>query len=1068
MNLKYFIDRPILSIVIAVGMVFMGLLALFLLPIEQYPNIAPPTVSVYTNYPGANAETVQKAVVIPLEEAINGVENMTYITSSASNSGDAEIQIYFRQGTNADMATVNVQNAVATAQGLLPAEVTQIGVTTTKSQNAELKTFALYAPEGGYDRLFLDNYMKINVEPRIKRVQGVGRFQLYGSSYSMRIWLDPDKMAQYKLIPSDITAVLATQNIEAATGSFGENHDNSMQYTMKYRGRLSTPEEFGNLVVRSLPGGDVLRLKEVAKVELGDESFSFDSKVNGMPASTAYVSQTAGSNASAVINEIDDVLDEISKDLPRGLEFVTLSDTNRFLYASIRGVVVSLLLAVLLVVLVVYFFLQDVRSTLIPTISIVVSIISTFAFMSVAGFSINLLTLFALVLAIGTVVDNAIIVVEAVQSRFDAGYQSSYKATTDAMGGISTAILVSTMIFMAVFIPTSFMGGTSGTFYTQFGITMAVAVGLSAINALTLSPALCAIILKPYVDENGQVKDNFAARFRKAYNAGFEAVLDRYKNGVLYFIHHKWMMWGTLAVGLALLVFLVRNTKTGLVPDEDTGTVMVSLNTKPGSSLVETKKTMDKLDERFRKMPEVNCTSEVIGYSFSGAGPSMGMFFINLKDWGERKGKGHSANDVVNRVYEIAPEVPDASLFAMTPPMIPGYGTGGDFEMYLQDKEGGDINAFKEVADNFVAALNERPEINMAYSAFAADYPQFWVDIDAAKCERAGITTTEILETMSAYFGGGYVSNFNRFSKLYRVMIQADPASRVTPESLNHIYVRVGEEMAPLSQFVSLTKTYGPESLSRFNLYNSIAVSGDAAEGYSSGDALNAVRETAAKVLPRNYGFEFGGISREEAATGNNVATIFAVCILLVYLILSGMYESLVLPFTVILSVPCGLMGSFLFAKMFGLENNIYLQTGLIMLIGLLAKTAILITDYAGERRRSGMSLKQAAIGAAKNRLRPILMTALTMVFGMLPLMFSSGVGANGNRTLGTGAVGGMLVGTLVLLFIVPALWIVFQGLQERIKPIEFVEADDAIAAEKDMVAKLKLQKESELKNENE
>ena len=1068
MNLKYFIDRPILSIVIAVGMVFMGLLALFSLPIEQYPNIAPPTVLVYTNYPGANAETVQKAVVIPLEEAINGVENMTYITSSASNSGDAEIQIYFRQGTNADMATVNVQNAVATAQGLLPAEVTQIGVTTTKSQNAELKTFALYAPEGGYDRLFLDNYMKINVEPRIKRVQGVGRFQLYGSSYSMRIWLDPDKMAQYKLIPADITAVLATQNIEAATGSFGENHDNAMQYTMKYRGRLSTPEEFGELVIRSLPGGDVLRLREVAKVELGDESFSFDSKVNGMPASTAYVSQTAGSNASAVINEIDDVLDEISKDLPKGLEFVTLSDTNRFLYASIRGVVVSLLLAVLLVVLVVYFFLQDVRSTLIPTISIIVSIISTFAFMSVAGFSINLLTLFALVLAIGTVVDNAIIVVEAVQSRFDTGYQSSYKATADAMGGISTAILVSTMIFMAVFIPTSFMGGTSGTFYTQFGITMAVAVGLSAVNALTLSPALCAIMLKPYVDENGQMKDNFAARFRKAYNAGFEAVLDRYKNGVLYFIHHKWMMWGTLAVGLSLLVFLVRNTKTGLVPDEDTGTVMVSMNTKPGNSLVETTRTMDKLDRKFREMSEVNCASEVIGYSFSGAGPSMGMFFINLKDWGERKGKGHSANDVVNRVYEIAPEVPDASLFAMTPPMIPGYGTGGGFEMYLQDKVGGDINAFKEVADNFVAALNERPEINMAYSAFAADYPQFWVDIDAAKCERAGITTTEILETMSAYFGGGYVSNFNRFSKLYRVMIQADPASRVTPESLNHIYVRVGGEMAPLSQFVKLTKTYGPESLSRFNLYNSISVSGDAAEGYSSGDALNAVRETAAKVLPRNYGFEFGGISREEASTGNNIAIIFAVCILLVYLILSGMYESLVLPFTVILSVPCGLMGSFLFAKMFGLENNIYLQTGLIMLIGLLAKTAILITDYAGERRRSGMSLKQAAIGAAKKRLRPILMTALTMVFGMLPLMFSTGVGANGNRTLGTGAVGGMLVGTLVLLFIVPALWIVFQGLQEKIKPIEFKEADDAISVEIDKVAKLKLQKESDLKNENE
>lgn len=1067
MNLKYFIDRPILSIVISVGMVLMGLLALFSLPIEQYPDIAPPTVSVYTNYPGANAETVQKAVIVPLEEAINGVENMTYITSSASNSGDAEVTIYFKQGSNADMATVNVQNAVATAQGLLPAEVVQIGVMTQKSQNAELKTFALYSPGGEYDRLFLDNYMKINVEPRIKRIQGVGRFQLYGSNYSMRIWLDPDKMAQYKLIPSDISAVLATQNIEAATGAFGENHDNAMQYTMKYRGRLSTPEEFGELVVRSLPGGDVLRLKEVAKIELADESFSFDSRVNGKPAATAFISQTAGSNASAVINEIDDVLDEISKDLPKGLEFVTLSDTNRFLFASIKGVVVSLLLAVLLVVLVVYFFLQDIRSTLIPTISIIVSIIATFAFMSVAGFSINLLTLFALVLAIGTVVDNAIIVVEAVQSRFDAGYQSSYKATTDAMGGISTAILVSTMIFMAVFIPTSFMGGTSGQFYTQFGLTMAVAVGLSAINALTLSPALCAIMLKPYVDENGQTKDNFAARFRKAYNAGFEAVLERYKNGVLFFIRHRWVMWGTLVAGLALLVFLVRGTKTGLVPDEDTGIVMVSLNTKPGSSLSETMKTLHKVDERLLALPEADYTGMVAGYSFSGAGPSMGMFFLTLKDWDERKGKGHSANDVVNKIYGFAPEIPDASMFAMTPPMIPGYGTGGGFELYLQDKEGGDINDFKEVADRFVAALNERPEIDMAYSAFAADYPQYWVDIDAAKCERAGISNTEILETMSAYFGGGYVSNFNRFSKLYRVMIQADPDSRVTPESLNHIYVRVGEEMAPLSQFVQLTKTYGPESLSRFNLYNSISVSGSPAQGYSSGDALNAVRETATEVLPRGYGFEFGGISREEAQTGNNVAIIFAVCILLVYLILSGMYESLVLPFTVILSVPCGLMGSFLFAKMFGLENNIYLQTGLIMLIGLLAKTAILITDYAGERRRSGMSLKQAAIGAAKNRLRPILMTALTMVFGMLPLMFSSGVGANGNSTLGTGAVGGMVIGTLVLLFIVPALWMVFQGIQEKIKPVEFVEADDAIAAEKDKVARLKLQKESESKNEN-
>lgn len=835
---------------------------------------------------------------------------------------------------------------------------------------------------------------------------------------------------------------------------------------MKYRGRLSTPEEFGNLVIRSLPEGDVLRLKEVADIELGSEAYNFRSTVNGKPCALAMTYQTAGSNASAVINEIDAVLEDMGKDLPKGLEFVSLSDTNRFLYASIKEVVSSLLLAVLLVVLVVYLFLQDIRSTLIPAISIFVSIVATFAFMAIAGFSVNLLTLFALVLAIGTVVDNAIIVVEAVQSRFDAGYRSAYQATTDAMGGISSAIIVSTMIFMAVFIPTSFMGGTSGIFYKQFGLTMAVAVGLSAVNALTLSPALCALILKPYVDEHGKVRDNFASRFRKAYNTAFNALLSHYKNGVLFFIRRKWIMWTTLATGLVALVLLMKSTPTGLVPDEDVATLMISLDTKPGSSLNETDRIMQTIDNKLAEFPEIEYSSGVSGYSFNGAGPSMGMYFIKLTDWDKRKGAGQSATELQKKIYDVAADVPDANMFVMTPPMIPGYGMGGGFELYLQDKTGGDISKFKNICDQFVEALNKRPEIEAAYSSFADNYPQYMVDIDAAQCERAGITTAEVLDALSGYYGGTYASNFNRFSKLYRVMVQATPATRVTQESLNHFYVRAGEGMAPLSQFVKLTKTYGPQSLSRFNLYNSIAINGNAASGYSSGDALKAIRQTAGEVLPRNYGYELGGISREQASTGNNVLIIFTVCIILVYLILSGMYESLILPLTVILSVPCGLTGSFLFAKLFGLENNIYLQTGLIMLIGLLAKTAILITDYAGERRRSGMPLKQAAIGAATSRLRPILMTALTMISGMLPLMFASGVGANGNSTLGTGAVGGMLIGTLVLLFIVPALWMFFQSIEERIKPIAVKQAALAITGKTGKLSLTKHLKEVNQKEE--
>lgn len=1035
MNLKYFIDRPVLSIVISITIVLMGIIALFGLPVEQYPDIAPPTIQVYASYPGANAETVQKAVVVPLEEAINGVENMSYITSNASNSGDAAINIYFKQGTDADMATVNVQNRVSTALSQLPSEVVQIGVTTNKQQNALLKTFGLYSPDDRYDQRFINNYMKINVEPRIKRVSGVGNMQQFGSNYAMRIWMKPDKMAQYKLIPSDITAVLARQNIEAATGSFGENHDNAYQYTMKYRGRYSDPEEFGNLVIKSLPGGEVLRLREVADIELGDESYNYTSSLNGHDAAIAMIYQSAGSNASSTIDEIDATIEELSRELPPGLEFVTFSDTNKFLYASIYEVIKTLLEAIILVVIVVYVFLQDIRSTIIPTISIFVSIIGTFAIMSLMGFSVNLLTLFALVLAIGTVVDDAIVVVEAVQAKFDEGYQSAYLAANDAMKGVSSAILTSTIIFMAVFIPVAMMGGTSGAFYTQFGLTMAVAVGISAINAFTLSPALCAVMLKPYLDENGNQRNNFAARFRRAFNAVFDMMSARYVKGVKIFVKRKWLMWSTLAVSFVLLVFLVKSTKTGLIPDEDTGFVMVSMNSKPGTSMSENRKLVKQVTDELGNMDEVQYAANVNGFSFSGAGPSMALGLVALKDWDERKEEGQAATDIVNRVYEISMNVPDLQIFATTPPMIPGYGMGNGFELYVQDKVGGDISAFKDVSDNFVAALSQRPEIGSVYSAFEINYPQYWVDIDAAKCEQAGITTSEILETLSGYYGGGYVSNFNRFSKLYRVMIQADPSYRVTPESLNHIYVRVGEEMTPLSQFVKLTKTEGPQDLARFNLYNSISINGTAAPGYSSGEALKAVEETAAKVLPHNYGYEFGGISREEAKSTNNTTIIFGICLLLIYLILCALYESFFIPFAVILSVPCGLLGSFLFAWMFNLENNIYMQTGLIMIIGLLAKTAILLTEYAGKRRESGMSLVDAAYSAAKVRLRPILMTVLSMVFGLIPLMLSHGVGANGNRSLATGVIGGMIVGTLALLFLVPSLFVVFQYIQEKVFP---------------------------------
>ena len=807
------------------------------------------------------------------------------------------------------------------------------------------------------------------------------------------------------------------------------------RYTMKYRGRLMTPEEFGEIVLLAQPDGTILHLKDVADIELGSESYAYKGYTNGHPGVSTMVFQTAGSNATQVVNEINALLKEVESELPKGVAIAHLQSVNDFLYASINEVIKTLIEAILLVILVVYVFLQDIRSTLIPTISILVALVGTFAFLSVAGFSINLLTLFALVLAIGTVVDDAIIVVEAVQARFDVGYKSSYMATIDAMSGITSAIITSTLVFMAVFIPVSMMGGTSGIFYTQFGITMAVAVGISAVNAFTLSPALCALLLKPYIDEQGNTKNNFAARFRKAFNAVFDSLSRRYVRGVMFIIHRRWLLWSIIGISFGLLVLLVNVTKTGLIPEEDTGTVMVSMNTKPGTSMAQTSKVMERINSRLDSIGEIEYSGAVAGFSFSGSGPSQAMYFVTLKDWEDRKGEGQSVNDVIGKIYAATSDIPDATVFAMSPPMIAGYGMGNGFELYLQDKAGGNIAAFKEEADKFVEALSQRPEIGEVYSSFATDYPQYWVDIDAAKCEQSGVSPADVLSTLSGYYTGQYVSDFNRFSKLYHVTMQAPAEYRVNAESLHHMYVRASDGgMSPLSRFVRLTKTNGPSDLTRFNLFNAISISGSPAQGYSSGQVLEAIGETAREVLPSNYTYEFGGISREESKTTNNATLIFLLCMVLVYLILCALYESVFIPFAVLLSVPCGLMGSFLFAWLFGLENNIYMQTGLIMIIGLLAKTAILLTEYAGKRRSEGMTLAQAAYSAAKVRLRPILMTVLSMVFGLVPLMMAHGVGANGSRSLATGVIGGMIVGTLALLFLVPSLFIVFQYIQERVK----------------------------------
>ena len=1060
MKLDKFINRPVLSTVISILIVILGIIGLATLPVTQYPDIAPPTVSVSATYTGANAQTVLNSVIAPLEDQINGVENMMYIQSSASNNGSANISIYFNQGTDPDMAAVNVQNRVSMAQGLLPAEVTKVGVTTQKRQNSMLLIFSLYDAEDKYNIEFIENYAKINLIPEVQRVKGVGDANVMGQDYSMRIWLKPDVMAQYNLVPSDISGVLAEQNIEAAPGQFGERGNQTFQYTIRYKGRLQQTEEFEDIVIKALPNGEVLRLGDVARIELGRLAYTFNNTVNGHKAVTCIVFQMAGTNATETINNLLDVISKAEESLPAGLKINVAQNANDFLYASIHEVIKTLIEAFILVFIVVYVFLQDMRSTLIPAIAIPVALIATFFVLKLIGFSVNLLTLSAMVLAIAIVVDDAIVVVEGVHAKLDQGYKSSREASIDAMSELGGALVSITLVMMSVFIPVSFMGGTAGTFYRQFGITMAISIAFSALNALTLSPALCAIFLKPHDSEHKPKKMSVIDRFHTSFNAAYDSLLKSYKKRVVFFIHKKWLSLGLVAASIVLLVFFMKITPTGMVPNEDTGTIMGAVTLPPGTSQERAMEVLAKVDSLVAAEPAVESRTIISGYSFiGGEGPSYGSVIIKLKDWEERSMMQNSDIIYATLFMRAQKIIKDAQVLFFAPPMIPGYSVSSDIELNMQDKTGGSLDHFFEVVNNYRAALEARPEINSAKTTFNPSFPQYQLDIDAAACKKAGISPSDILSTMQGYFGGLYASNFNRFGKMYRVMIQAEPDATKNMESLNSIKVRSGNEMAPITQFVSMKKVYGPDIINRFNLYTSMKVMVAPASGYTSGQALQAIAEVAKENLPTGFGYELGGMAREEASTsGSTTGIIFVLCFVFVYLLLSAQYESYILPLAVLLSVPFGLMGSFIFVNGFGalgnipalkmilgtMSNDIYMQIALIMLMGLLAKNAILIVEFALDRRKQGMSISWAAVLGAAARLRPILMTSLAMIVGLLPLMFAFGVGAHGNRTLGSSAIGGMLIGMILQIFIVPVLFVIFQWLQEKIKPMEWDSLDES------------------------
>ena len=1035
---------------IAIVIALVGFICLKSLSVEQYPDIAPPSVRVSTSYTGADANTVMTSVIQPLEEQINGVQDMTYMTSTATSTGDVSIMVYFKQGADPDMATVNVQNRVSQAQALLPSEVVQVGVSVDKMQNSTLQIAGLKSTDGKYDSDFISNYIDINVKPRLQRITGVGDVNNLGNTYALRVWLQPDVMAQYGLDPDDISNAIRAQSFVTSTGTLGEQSENAYQYPMEYKGTLKSVQEFENIVLRSTENGNVLYMKDVAKIEIGAKTYTMSSSIDGMPGGFFIVSQAPGANATEVNEQIGKLYEQLKPTLPAGLEFVILETSNDFLYAAMYNVVETLIIAIILVILVVYFFLQNFKATLIPSISIVVSLLGTFAIVKVAGFSLNILTLFALVLAIGTVVDDAIVVVEAVMAKLESGKmkgtpkEQAVQATREAMSEVSVAVISCTLVFMAVFIPVTFMSGTSGSFFTQFGVTIAGSVGLSCVCALVLCPALCALMMRVEErknEEKGKWKGiNYYTKV--AYEASYNAILGKYQKAVTKYIKRPWISFALLAGAIVLFVLFMRVLPSGLVPQEDQGVILCEVRTPEGSTLHETGEIMKQVEEKVKAIPEMESYAISSGYGMiSSQGSSFATLVIRLKNWDERPGFKHYIDLIIYRFYLDCQSIKNAQVIPFQMPQIPGYGNSSSIDLQVQDMSGGNMTEFSQYTDKFLAKLRERPEVESAMSTYSERYPKYKVEVDPVQCDRAGISAKSVLQTLGAYCGGSYVGNFNQFSKVYRIMVGAAPEYRLDPSSLNNMYVKVSDgRMAPLSQFVRLKEIVGSSSLKRFNLFQSISCSVSTGNGYSEAQAHQAIAEVFRETMPTYCTYEYGSMSREveESSQSNMTVIIYAICIILIYLILGSLYNSWLTPFAVLLSVPFGLMGSFLFSwignlmHLPGMENNIYLQTGVIMLIGLLAKTAILITEFATERRAQGLSIPEAALEACRERLRPILMTVITMIVGMLPLVFSGGAGANGNRALALGVVGGMSVGTLALVFVVPVFFMVFQSLEEK------------------------------------